>query len=75
MPPIISKWRGQDSHSGKSSYGNDLRSAESWVAPNVTNAGQWERDGGEAANYGGYGGMDKLAALIIESLVPTPAAA
>jgi hypothetical protein len=37
-----------------------------------TDAGQWEKGGGEAATYGGYGGMDKLTALIIESLVPTP---
>lgn len=37
-----------------------------------TDAGQWEKVGGEAATYSGYGGMDKLAALIIESLVPTP---
>jgi len=27
--------RGQGGHSGKSSHGNDLRPAESWVAPNV----------------------------------------
>lgn len=37
-----------------------------------TDAGQWEKDTGEAATYGGYGGMDKLAALIIESLASAP---
>ena len=36
-----------------------------------TDDGQWEKDGGEAATYGGYGGTEKLAALIIESLTPT----
>jgi hypothetical protein len=36
----------------------------------LTDASQWEKDGGEATTYGGYGGMDKLAALIIESLAP-----
>lgn len=35
-----------------------------------TDAGQWEKNGGEAATYTGFGGMDKLAALIIESLEP-----
>ena len=35
-----------------------------------TDASQWEKDGGEAATYGGYGGMDKLTAVIIESLAP-----
>ena len=34
-----------------------------------TDASQWEKDGGEASTYGGYGGMDKLEAVIIESLV------
>ena len=37
-----------------------------------TDAGQWEKDGGEAATYSGYGGMDKLTAVIIESLEPAP---
>jgi DGQHR domain-containing protein len=35
-----------------------------------TDASQWEKEIGEASHYGGYEGMDKLAALIIESLVP-----
>ena len=34
-----------------------------------TDASQWEKNGGEASTYGGYGGMDKLEAVIIESLV------
>lgn len=33
-----------------------------------SDASQWENDGGEASNYGGYGGMDKLSAVILESL-------
>ena len=33
-----------------------------------TDASQWEKDGGEAATYTGFGGMDKLTAVIIESL-------
>ncbi len=37
-----------------------------------TDASQWEKDGGEAATYTGFGGMDKLTAVIIESLTPTP---
>ena len=36
-------------------------------------ASQWQKDGGEAANYSGYEGMDKLTAVVIES-VSTPAA-
>jgi DGQHR domain-containing protein len=35
-----------------------------------SDASQWEKDGGEASTYGGYGGSDKLAAVIIESLSP-----
>lgn len=38
-----------------------------------TDASEWEKGTGEAANYGGYGGMDKLTALIIESLAVAPA--
>jgi hypothetical protein len=45
-----------------------MTSNSEWLA----DAGQWEKGGGEAATYGGYGGMDKLTALSIESLVPTP---
>lgn len=35
-----------------------------------TDSGQWEKEGGEAATFHGYGGTEKLAALIIESLAP-----
>ena len=37
-----------------------------------SDASQWEKENGEAATYSGFGGMDRLSAVIIESLsVPT----
>ncbi len=46
----------------------EMTSESEWF----TDASQWEKNGGEATTYSGYGGMDKLAAVIIESLAPVP---
>ena len=40
-----------------------------------TDASEWDKETGEAANFGGYGGMDKLTALILESLLTSSATA
>lgn len=61
-----------DMHQGRRTWVADefvtMISTSEWF----TDASQWEKDGGEAATYTGFGGMDKLAALIIESLAQTP---
>jgi DGQHR domain-containing protein len=61
-----------DMYTGRRQWVTDefitMTSGSEWF----TDAGQWEKDGGEAATYSGYGGTEKLAALIIESLVPMP---
>jgi DGQHR domain-containing protein len=40
-----------------------------------TNADDWDKESGEAANYGGYGGIDKLTALILDSVSSSSVAA
>jgi DGQHR domain-containing protein len=61
-----------DMHQGRRRWVADefvtMISTSEWF----TDASQWEKDGGEAATYSGYGGMDKLTAVIIESLEPAP---
>jgi DGQHR domain-containing protein len=61
-----------DMHQGRRRWVADefvtMISTSEWF----TDAGQWEKDGGEAATFSGFGGTEKLAALIIESLVPAP---
>jgi DGQHR domain-containing protein len=48
-----------------------MTAASEWF----TDASEWDKETGDAANYGGYGGIDKLTALIIESLAASPATA
>ena len=61
-----------DMHQGRRRWVADefvtMISTSEWF----TDAGQWEKEGGEAATYSGFGGTEKLAALIIESLEPVP---